>query len=105
MTIIELDPPITNKDIETFYKHIIKESEKVGIILSRSYAYEGGFRQISDLKPELRFTGVYNLNNDTYKLTGLCSKECLPQQDKWTEDEAETIFKVVQSYYTTLKIY
>jgi hypothetical protein len=81
-----------------FYKHVIDETEKVGIILSHSYAYEGGFRHTYDLKPELRFTGVYNLNNYTYKLDGLSSKECLPCQEEWTPEEVEAIKKIVHVY-------
>jgi hypothetical protein len=93
MTLIELNPPITNK--EPFYEYVIQKLEKVGIILSRSYACEGGFSHSYDLKPDLRFTGQFKLN-DTYELTGLSSKEPFPHQVEWTEEEIKAIKKVVQ---------
>jgi len=93
MTIIELIPPITNKEL--FYEYVIKELEKVGIILYRSNAYEGGLAHCYNLKPDLRFTGEYNLNG-SYKLTGLSSKIPSPHQEEWTKEEEKAIIKVVQ---------
>lgn len=96
MVVIELDN-ITNK--ENFQEHIFKELEKVGIIIDCTiYAWEGGFKHSTKIKPEFRFTGVYNLNNDTYKLFGLCSKRCEYYQEEWTPEEVEAIKRAVQSY-------
>ena len=100
MTVIKLTPPITNT--EPFYEYVINETEKVGIILSRSYAFEGGFMHSYNLKPDLRFTGEFKLNN-TYELTGLSSKVPSPRQVDWTEEEEKVIIKVVQSYLNTLE--
>jgi hypothetical protein len=100
MTVIKLDPPITNK--EPFYEYVIKELEKVGIILSRSYAFEGGFSHSYNLKPDLRFTGEYYLNG-TYELTGLSSKVPFPHQVDWTEEEEKAIIRVVQFSKKTLE--
>jgi hypothetical protein len=99
MTVIKIDPSITNK--EPFYEHVIQKLEKVGIILSRSYACEGGFSDSYNLKPDLRFSGEFKLNG-TYELTGLSSKEPFPHQVEWTEEEVEAIVRVVQSYYAAL---
>jgi hypothetical protein len=93
MTVIKLEPPITNK--EPFYEYVIKELEKVGIILYRSCAFEGGFTHNCNLKPDLRFTGEFKLNG-TYELTGLSSKEPFPHQVEWTKEEEEVIIRVVQ---------
>jgi hypothetical protein len=92
---IKLNPSITNK--EPFYKYVINESEKIGIILSRSYAFEGGFMHTYNLKPDLRFTGEFKLNG-SYELTGLSSKEPFLHQVEWSKEEEEAIIRVIQSY-------
>lgn len=94
MISIELNPPITNKD--SFYEYVIEELEKVGIILYRSCAFEGGFTHSCNLKPDLRFTGEFKLNH-SYELTGLSSKEPFSHQVEWTKEEETAIKKVVQS--------
>jgi hypothetical protein len=85
--------PIFDNNIENFYNYVIDKLKEDGIMLSRSYAFEGGFSYKN--KPELRFSGEYGMKS--WKRTSLHSKVCRPSEVEWTLEEKEAIIKAVQS--------
>lgn len=97
---IKFKSPILYKDIETFLDYVLMHTQnKTKKIknLRKSSACEGGFSCID--RCDIRFSGVLHEYIDS-----LWSKECLYNEQEWSNDEIKEFNTIINSYFTELKL-